>query len=129
VTEFTQNGGYLGAISLMSSMPPVRRYIEASRWVRSAMREDVASIVCSSILSALEGRFGAYHSTERTSGNSLWINPLMTFYWGFQLGAVAERVLYLEDILETESYEEVVLAIETFRARHDELRNWEEIPI
>ncbi|MHC4401368.1 MAG: DUF1152 domain-containing protein [Planctomycetota bacterium] len=129
VAELTQKGGYLGAISLMSSMPPVRRYMEASRWVRSAMREDVASIVCSSILSALEGRFAAYHSTERTSGNRLWISPLMTFYWGFHVSAVAERVLYLEDIVGTESYEEVLLAIETFRARHEGLRSWEEIPI
>ncbi len=129
VAELTENGGFLGAISLTSSMPAVRKYVEACRWVRRSMREDVASIVCSSILSALEGRFGAYHSTQRTSGNSVWINPLMTFYWCFQLRSVARRVLYLEELLDTETYEEVTFAIAKFRNNCPDVRSWEQIPI
>ena len=129
VADLTRGGGFLGAVSLVNSMPAVDRYIEACRWVRSGMKEEVASIVCGSILSALEGRFGAYHSTQRTSGNSVWINPLMTFYWCFHLQAVAERVLYLDRILDTETYEEVMYAIRAFRGKCPDVRSWDDIPI
>ncbi len=107
VAELTREGAFLGSISLLNTMPSVAKYIDACTVVRRAMSEEHASIVCSSILSALEGRFGAYHSTRLTGGNSLWINPLMTFYWCFELSAVAKRVFYMEDILKTDNYDDV----------------------
>jgi hypothetical protein len=129
VAELTRIGAFLGAVSLLPSMPAVQRYVEACQAVRGTMSEDVASIVCSSVLSALEGRFGAHHSTRLTSGDTLWINPLMTFYWCFALGPVAERVLYLNEILNTETYEEVVFKIGAFRGNLQNCKTWQEIPI
>jgi hypothetical protein len=129
VADLTRHGGFLGSISLLRSMPAVARYIDACTVVRSSMSEEHASIVCSSILSALEGQFGAYHSTRLTGGNTLWVNPLMTFYWCFRLTAVAERVFYLQDILNTETYEQVVRAIESFRATLKGHKTWQQIPI
>lgn len=129
VADLTRDGHFLGALSLLRSMPAVARYVEACTAVRRAMREDVASIVSSSILSALEGRFGAYHSTQLTGGNTLWVNPLMTFYWCFDLTALAERVFYLQDILNTETYDDMLRAIEAFRITLHGCRTWQEIPI
>lgn len=107
----------------------VRHYVEAGQWVRRSMREDQASIVCASILSALEGRCGAHHSTDRTSGNTVWINPLMTFYWCCDINAIAERVLYLDRILATDTYAEVRAAIEGFRKESEHVRMWSSIPL
>jgi len=129
VGDLTREGSFLGAVSLLKSMPAVTRYIDACTAVRSDMSEDHASIVCSSILSALEGHFGAYHSTRLTGGNSLWINPLMTFYWCFDLSAVAKRVFYLQEILNTETYEHVTRVIESFRITLQGHKTWQEIPI
>jgi hypothetical protein len=129
VAELTRSGAFLGAISLVTSMPSVQRYVEACQAARRAMSDDVASIVCSSILSALEGQFGAYHATRRTSGDTLWVNPLMAFYWCFALNAVAERVLYLNEILDTESYGDVALAIERYRDDVPNQKSWQPIPI
>lgn len=53
----------------------------------------------------------------------------MTFYWCFALDAVAERVLYLQDILETDEYEQVMFAIEAFRMSLPHQKPWREIPI
>ena len=53
----------------------------------------------------------------------------MTFYWCFDLAAVAERLLYLNDIKDTETYPEVMQAIEAFRAKLPEKKTWEEIPV
>ena len=74
------------------------------------------SVVVSSILSSLSGRYGDHHATTRTEGSKLWINPLMSMYWCFDLPAVAERIIYLESLMATETQEEVwraVLGFET----------------
>ena len=38
------------------------------------------------------------HSTERTHGSALFVNPLMAVYFTFELDALARRNLYLERI-------------------------------
>ena len=53
----------------------------------------------------------------------------MTFYWSFALDAVAERVLYLKDIQDTETYEQVTFAIQAFRGNLPDKKTWEEISI
>jgi len=53
------------------------------------------SIVNGSIASAIRGDFGDVHVSERTRSSELFINPLMTLYFGFDLAAVADRSLYL----------------------------------
>jgi hypothetical protein len=109
-------------------MPEVQRYRDAVRWVFDKIDEDMASIVSASIVSAIDGKYGDYHMTRRTEGSKLWINPLMIFYWTFDLDAVAQRVLYLDHIRETESWEDLRFAIQKFRASVD-VRGWEEISV
>jgi len=72
------------------------------------------SIVLTSILSALEGRFGYHHRTDRTWGSELFINPLMAFYWCFRLGPLARRVLYLDGMKDLSGYVEVERYIDQF---------------
>jgi hypothetical protein len=127
VAELTREGAFLGALSLTQDMPEVRRYMEAAQAVCEAM-PDHPSIVCASILSALDGHYGDHHRTARTRGSTLWINPLMVLYWCFRLGPVARRVLYLDDVKQTRTAWALVEAIDAFRRRCPAIRDRAVIP-
>ncbi|HVJ14983.1 MAG TPA: DUF1152 domain-containing protein [Polyangiaceae bacterium] len=113
VAELTREGAFYGAFSLLPGMPEGRAYLEAVDYANSRTRR--ASIVNSSIASAIEGRFGDYHRTDRTQGSELWINPLMAQYFCFDLMAVARRVQYLSLIRQTEMLFEITAIIEAHR--------------
>jgi hypothetical protein len=74
------------------------------------------------------GSFGDIHATRRTEGSKLFINPLMALYWSFQLEGVARRNLYLDQIRNTDSAEQVALTIEKFRDSLPSTRPWTTIP-
>lgn len=114
IAELTRQGAYLGTLSLLDSLPAVQRYRAATEYVIAQMPGD-ESIVCTSILSALAGHYGDHHATMRTSGSTLWINPLMPLYWGFQLDAVAARLRYRDALEGTVAFEDVRRAIQAFR--------------
>lgn len=128
VAELTQSGGYLGMFSLMQEMPEVQKYREALEYVFAAMPKDI-SIVSNSILSSLEGHYGDYHAIERTKDSQLWINPLMPVYWCFRIPQVAQRILYPDEIKETEDFEEVISIISEYRNECTTIRKWETIPV
>jgi hypothetical protein len=116
VAALTRAGAYLGAFSLHSGMPEVDAWLEAVDYVqaRTPGRE---SIVCASIADAVRGRFGDHRSVPRTASapQPLFINPLMSLVWAFELGAVASRCLYRDAIRATSTIFEVHAAIEAFR--------------
>lgn len=129
VADLTREGAFLGAWSVTPDMPEAIAYREAVDWVTRAMPFH-PSIVSSSIASAVEGRFGNYHTTKRTEGSRLFINPLMTLYWAFQLEPVVRRNLYLHELRDLESYREVTAAIELFRYQiQDKVKPWQELPM
>jgi hypothetical protein len=107
-------GGYLGAHSLQLDSEEGRLFRDAVEFVHARM-PNRQSIVNGSILSALEGRYGDHHRTERTRSSKLFINPLMTLYWHFDLQAVAGRSLYLRLLEGTQTAFEVQAIIEGFR--------------
>jgi len=90
---------------------------------------DHISIVSSSILSALAGRYGDYHSTPRTHGSKLWINPLMSIYWCFQSLPLARRIMYLETIKQTNTIVDVLWAVDRWRSPRQNVCEWENIPV
>jgi len=114
VARLSADGGYLGAYSLTLDMPEVQEFRAATHYVQQRT-PDRESIVCSSIISAIEGRFGDHHATTRTEGIELFINPLMSMYWCFRLGNVARQNLYLDRIVDTEEYFDLSRTIERFR--------------
>jgi hypothetical protein len=127
VADLASQNAFLGAWSLTNEMPEVALYREATDFVHAAMPFH-PSIVSSSILSAIEGRFGDYHASRRTEGSELFINPLMSLYWAFEVGAVARRCLYLDRIRDTQTFEEMTLAIATFRAGV-QAKDWRVLPM
>lgn len=122
-----EEGGFLGSWSLAREMEEFQLYREAFEFVSNRMSNE-ASIVNSSIISAVNGWFGNEHATRKTEGSELFINPLMAQYWAFNLDHVARRNLYLDRIRKTTSYGELTVAIETFRAGISKVRQWKDIP-
>jgi hypothetical protein len=96
-------------------MPEVRLYLDAVNDAEAATPRR-PSIVNASIASAIEGRFGDHHRGSRTRGSKLFISPLMSLLWAFDLPAVARRNLYLDRLAATESIWDVQLAIESFHS-------------
>lgn len=94
-------GPYLGAHSLHLATPAVAAFRDAVEYVHERMPHR-QSIVNGSIVSALEGRCGIRQRTERTGNSELFINPLMSMYRHFDLGAVAAHSLYLPTLEGTE---------------------------
>lgn len=112
--ELARAGAYLGSFSLTPEMRPVQLYQDACEAVFEQMPRYI-SIVNASILSAIAGQYGDHHSTERTRGSELWINPLMSQYWCYKLGAVAARLQYREALLGTLSMSDVDRVIYSHR--------------
>jgi hypothetical protein len=127
VADLSRQRAFLGAFSLLAEMPEAQRYQAACEAVFAAMPND-PSIVNASILSALEGYYGNYHRTARTRGSRLWINPLMTLYWAFELEPVARRILYLEAMKRTLTMRDLQAVVRDFRIGC-QIRQREAIPV
>lgn len=126
VAALAKNGTYLGVYALLADQPESRVYLEAVEHA-CKLTPRRPSIVSLSIASAIKGEFGDVHLTDRTSGSKLFINPLMSLCWGFDLGGVAEHCQYLEALRDTETVWDVNLVIEAHR-RHVEVCAWEDLP-
>jgi len=114
VADVSRKGGFLGVCSLLADMTEVEFYREACQHVFEKMPRS-PSIVNSSVLDAVQGHFGDYHSTARTSGSRLFINPLMAMLWTFRADDVARRLLYPASIRETKTWDETATVINEFR--------------
>lgn len=127
VAALARQNAYLGAWSLLPNMPEAMHYRAAVDFVHEQMFNH-PSIVNTSILSAVEGRFGNYHANYRTDGSELFINPLMSLYFAFDAVAVAERNLYLDLLATTETATEVRAKIGVFRNMVQQ-REWVSLPM
>lgn len=127
VADLSQRGAYLGVTALLQGMPEVDRYREAVLFSSEEMARR-PSIVSLSVVGAIDGDYGDKHRTSRTQGSRLWINPLMSLYWAFDLEAVARRCLYLDLLRDTNTSWEMGSRIEAFRKQHPS-RPWEAIPV
>jgi hypothetical protein len=87
------------------------------------------SIVSTLILSALAGLFGDIQANQRTTDSKIFINVLMTLYWCFRVDPVAQRLLYLNDILHTQTSRDLTWAIQEFRNRLPKRKEWIDLPM
>jgi hypothetical protein len=127
VAALAREDAFLGAWSVIHESAEFRFYRDACEFAFARLPQQ-PSIVNTSILAAIVGQFGDVHSTTRTEGSKLFINPLMSLYWAFRLENVARRNLYLNQVSATETIEEIALAIEKFRDALPTIRPWTSIP-
>jgi len=114
--ELIRKGGFLGTFSLLREMTECQAFVELVQYAATCMEW---SIVQSSVMNAALGHFGNYHSTQRTEGSDLFINPLMAIFWCYKLDPVAEQVMYLTKLGETSTFTEVDMVIKAFRKGYD----------
>lgn len=122
-----ESGGYLGALSIPRDSPEGRMYLDAVAHA-AAETPDRPSIVNGSVAAALRGEFGNAPIDDRTSGSELYINPLMGVYFAVELGALAERHLYLRELRKTRTAWDVSRVIAEFRAGQEEVRARQAFP-
>lgn len=124
VAELTAGDGFLGAFSLVKSMPEVQGYLDASTYVQTRMPTSL-NYVHYYVSSALDGHFGAF--SPPSSEHSLFTTPLMCHYFSFSLPSVIRRVKYRELVEDTKTQVDLMLGIEYYRNNFP-IRDCEEIP-
>lgn len=115
IADLQAAGAHLGVAALLPGSPEADALRDVVDRANRAS-PDTASIVANSIVSAVAGQFGDHHATARTAGSELFICPLMSLYWGFELDAVASRLLYRDAIAHTTTFRDVIASITRFRA-------------
>lgn len=79
IAALTALGAFFGVCSLVRSMPAYQAYEEAVLFVQSQPLQH-ASIINSSIVSAVRDQHGGYHLIPKTHSSTLLISPLMALY-------------------------------------------------
>lgn len=114
ISALERDGAYLGAFSIPRATREGALYLDA---VAHAQHHtpDHPSIVNGSIAAAVRGSFGDVRFTERTRDRELFVNPLMSLYFAFDLPGLAARCLYLDRIEDTHLLRQVASRIADFR--------------
>ncbi|MBK9577436.1 MAG: DUF1152 domain-containing protein [Fibrobacteres bacterium] len=114
ISELIKQNQYLGALTLTKNMKYGKLYYEMVQYLNEKMPND-RSIVANSIASALDGEFGDFHATEKTSGSTLFINPIMALYWFFWLDGVVARMQFSKQIEPSITMSDVAKEVQMFR--------------
>ena len=107
IAAITKSGGFWGSCALVPQMESYQAYESAVLFVQSQPVHD-PSVINSSMISSVRGEFGNYHLTPKTEGSRLWISPLMSLYWFFDLEIVANRNLFLPNLANTLSFRDAL---------------------
>ena len=110
ISDLIMKEAFFGNCSLTNQMESYKKYEEAVLFVQDQEFQD-PSVINSSIISSVQGRFGDYHLTTKTKGSVLKISPLMSQYWFFNLSSVAKNNYYLSQIEGTKTFMDTVHAV------------------
>ncbi len=114
IAALERDGAYLGAFSLSRATREGALYLDAVAHAHQHT-PDRPSIVNGSVAAAVRGSFGDVRFTDRTRGSELFVNPLMSLYFAFDLPGLAARCLYLDRIEDTHLMRQVHSRIAEFR--------------
>lgn len=114
IAALDRDGGYLGALSIPGTSREAVLYRDAVAHAQAATPQR-PSIVNGQIAAATSGEFGDVQFTRRTSGSTLFVNPLMAIYFTVDLDKLAARCLYLDHIEHTYGRRQVIGRIDAFR--------------
>ncbi|TJZ41602.1 DUF1152 domain-containing protein [Streptomyces piniterrae] len=121
------DGAALGCFSVPRTSREGELFLDAVAHAQAATPAR-PSIVNGSIAAAMRGEFGDVHFTERTRDSELFINPLMSVYFAFELDGLVRRSLYLDQIEDTYLMRQISSRIEEFRERLPRQRPPRSIP-
>ncbi|MEU2392539.1 DUF1152 domain-containing protein [Streptomyces sp. NPDC007369] len=114
IAALDREGAYLGAFSIPRATREGALYLDAVAYAHDHTPER-PSIVNGSIAAAVRGDFGDVRFTDRTGNSELFVNPLMSLCFVFDLPGLAARCLYLDRIEDTQLIRQVSSRISEFR--------------
>lgn len=114
IAALERAGAYLGAFSVPRATREGALFLDAVAHAQDHT-PDRPSIVNGSIAAAVRGSFGDVQFTTRTQGSELFVNPLMSLCFAFDLPGLAAHCLYLDRIEDTHLIRQVESRIAEFR--------------
>lgn len=126
IAELTEQGGYLGAITLHASSPEVQGYLQASEHVVACCPK-FPSLYHYFIVNSMHGKFGNYNFHPKLQSSEIFLNPMMSQFFTFDLATVIRRVKYSELVEDTRTAADFIESLEYYR-KENERRPVEEWP-
>ena len=114
IADLTRADALLGVTTLLASTPEGALFQEAAKYILAHQSRMHRSVVVSSLLSALRGDFGEVAVTPQAENTRVWVSPLMSLYWFFDLPEVARQNLYLPRLLTTDTFPEAADRLHQF---------------
>lgn len=114
IAHLAKSEAFLGTCSLLKQMPVFQQYMEAVLYTFD-QQPKYPSVICSSVISAVNGEYGDFHMIKRTQGNELYISPLMSMYWFFDLPIVAKNNLLRQSLMFTTTIDDAWHKMEEVR--------------
>jgi hypothetical protein len=108
IAELTRAGALLGVAGLQRETVAGAAYLEALEFAFANQAGQRLSHVHSVVRSALRGDFGG-------SEPDVWVSPLASLFWFFDLAGVAQSHIFLRRLLETESVFEATAIVRECR--------------
>lgn len=121
-----QDHAFLGSWSLVLEQSETQDYVAAVVYANKHHRQQ--SIVHNSIVSAIQGHFENYHVISRTHGTELFINPLMSIIWAFNVDGIYRHLLFTDQLKDMEDFGQVIAFLNTERNKL-QLRPKKKIPL
>lgn len=105
IAHLTKIGAFYGTCSITRDMYCFQQYRDAVMFTFD-QQPNFPSVICASIISAVQGDYGDIHLIKRTHGSTLNISPLMSMYWFFDAVAVAKQNLLIPHMRLSQTVEE-----------------------
>ncbi len=127
ISTLTRAGDYLGAFSLTQEMPEGKAFIELVNYLNHVGYR--SSIVTNNVKAAMQGEFGNFHSVERAKSTEQFISALMNIYWCFNVSGIAERIVFKNEVVKSQTIEEFVEGYTCYRNAHPRRKSQSHLPI
>jgi hypothetical protein len=95
--------GMLGVSALLPQDSCGELFLEAVDLIHRQAGSEGKSIMASSLVAALQGKFGHHDLTEKTTEAPIWISPLTLLFWFFRLDTIAQAKPFRRKALDTET--------------------------
>ena len=120
MSELAKAEKFSGTCSLVRQDPLTKRFDDCIQYTYSRLDGNKHSNILSSIRASYNGSFGDTAVTQKVDFSPIWISPLTSIYWFFDLDAVARMKLFYENVLETTNVMMVAQEIEKVRPKKPE---------
>jgi len=115
MSELIKIKEFLGVSALTMNDPSVLEFEKCIEYVNKLTPEHKHSNIINSIRASYKGMYGDVAVTIKSQHSPIWISPLTSLYWFFNLEAVAKLKLFYKNVLDSDNVMMVSKEIEKFR--------------